>query len=167
MGFKDILGKVQESEEFKSWRSDNPDNVLAHIFIMYDGDKLMDQQVGYYNKSRGTMSSFTISSGSVTLIPEAEVLKRPDGGDIKELDLSQVKVDFEEAEEKSDRLAKDKYSKSGSKKIYILQNIDEGLVWNITLLTNDYNTLNIRIDAASGEILKDEIVNIIDFHNSK
>ncbi|MFP4656967.1 MAG: PepSY domain-containing protein [Candidatus Woesearchaeota archaeon] len=166
MKVKEITQLVEDSEEFKSWRTDNESDYLAHVFIMYDGDTLMDRQVGYYNETKGTMSSFTISDSKVTLIPEAEVLKKPDGSTVKGLGSTDVKIDFEEADEIARRLLKEKYSKNASKKIYILQRLDGKQLWNITFLTGDYNTLNIRVDAENGDVVKDELVNIIDFQKS-
>ncbi len=166
MKITDILTGAEKSVEYSEWRKENSDNYLAHIFIMFDGEKLMDRQVGYYNAGRGTMSSFSINDDNVTLIPEAEVLKKPDGSSVNKLEISDVAIDFEAAEEKARTLLKDKYSKEASKRIYILQDIGDGAIWNITLLTNDYSTINIRIDSREGKILKDEIVNIIDFERS-
>ncbi len=166
MEIKDILEQVKKSHDFQSWRAEHKEEYLAHIFIMFDGDNLMDKQVGYYSQSSNTMTSFTVSDDSVTMIPEAEVFKKPDGNSVGKLDLDSVKIGFDEAVEKADGVLKDKYQTNASKKIYILQNIEEKDMWNVTLLTQDYSTINIRIDASTGELIKDEKVNLIDFEKS-
>lgn len=163
MEARDILEHVKESETFKEWRKDHNDEHLAHIFIMFDGDNLMDKQVGYYNASENTMASFTVGQDGVTLIPGAEVFKKPGSDTVGELDMTSVSIEFDSASEKAEQVLKDKYSLTPTKKIYLLQKIDGTQVWNITYLTNDYSTVNIRIDSSTGDVVKDEKVNIIDF----
>ena len=43
------------------------------------------------------------------------------------------------------------------KEVVILQNLDVGQVWNITYITKSFQTLNIKIDAETGDVLEDKL----------
>lgn len=167
MDITSLLGKVESSSAFTSWRNDHSSLYLAHVFIMYDGDTLVDQQVGYYDAEKNKMTSFTVSGNDLTLIPEADVFKKPGSEKVRELNVDTVSISFDDVAEQTDTLLKEKYHTSASKKIYILQHLTEGQVWNCTFLTAGFSTINVRIDATSGAVLKDEQVNLIDMENSK
>ena len=73
---------------------------------------------------------------------------------IKELDAEKVRLEFDEALEKAKEFQKKEYrNEQILKEIFILQHIERGQVYNITFLLSSFKTLNIKIDAASGEIV--------------
>ena len=81
---------------------------------------------------------------------------------IKSLNIEKVKIDYENALKTASELQKEKYkTEIPFKQITILQNIDEGQVWNFTFITQAFKTLNIKIDAKTGEIVKDELINLM------
>ena len=47
--------------------------------------------------------------------------------------------------------------------ISICQNVEQGQVWNITFLTIALKTLNIKLDAKSGEVIHSDIVSFFEF----
>ncbi|MBW3022928.1 hypothetical protein KY308_02405, partial [Candidatus Woesearchaeota archaeon] len=49
------------------------------------------------------------------------------------------------------------------KRIAILQHLPIGQVWNITYVTQSFNTLNIKINAETKEIVSDKLVSIVQF----
>src|SRR3989344_2458059 len=50
------------------------------------------------------------------------------------------------------------------KTIAILQNIKElGNIWNITYVTEAFNTLNMRIDASTGKVLEHKLSSVFSF----
>jgi hypothetical protein len=167
MNVQSLLEKVESSSVFTAWRNDHSSPYLAHVFIMYDNDTVMDQQVGYFDPDKDKMNSFTITGNDITLIPEADVFKKPNAGEVKPLDTASISVSFDEVKEQCEKLLKEKYHTTASKKIFILQHLPEGQVWNCTFLTSGFATMNVRVDASSGEVLKDEHVNLIDMQNSK
>ena len=48
--------------------------------------------------------------------------------------------------------------------IMLIQNHNKlGNIWNITYVTESFKTLNIKIDAASGKIVRDELIELFQF----
>ena len=61
---------------------------------------------------------------------------------------------------------KEKYSSfSPMKQFFIIQNIDGNDVYNMTFVSTDLQTLNIRIKG-DGEILEHSVHNLVDFDKS-
>ncbi|HLD42296.1 MAG TPA: hypothetical protein VJB06_04615, partial [archaeon] len=54
-------------------------------------------------------------------------------------------------------------SENSIKTIIVLQNLSIGQVWNLTYLTSAFSTLNIKIDASNGKILKHTLVPLFRF----
>ena len=151
---KEILERVESSEEFKVWKK--TDYYLAYMFASSKDD----WQVGYYNKNGDNMTTFQVSE-AVSKLPESEVFKEKKT--VKELDLEKVKVDFEEAVNK----CVEEHSKLHpmgvvSKQIIILQHLKQGQVWNVTFLTTTMNTTNIKLDSSTGKIISKETFSLGD-----
>ncbi|MBI2129930.1 hypothetical protein HYU07_06900 [Candidatus Woesearchaeota archaeon] len=91
------------------------------------------------------------------------MFKEP-GATVKELDLSKVTVWIDKALETANDLQERKYPRETPEKaIIILQNIEEGILWNITYVTRAFNTLNIKVDAITGKIISDKLTNLMQF----
>jgi len=163
MDYKKIIDKLTKNSEFKKWKKDNPDTILAHLFMMNDAPNKDSWQIGYYNVKSNKITTFIIEKDDIKIIPEANIFKK-DNDTIKELKIDKVKVTYEKAEELAQKLQKEKYSKEiPLKTIAILQHLDLGQVWNITFVTRSFNTLNIKIDSESGKVLKDGLVSFMEF----
>ncbi|MEA3514373.1 MAG: hypothetical protein U9R34_02775, partial [Nanoarchaeota archaeon] len=48
-----------------------------------------------------------------------------------------------------------------SRKIFILQNIDIGQIWNVTIVTLTFNTLNLKIDSNTGEVIQHHLTSLM------
>ena len=54
------------------------------------------------------------------------------------------------------------------KTIAILQNLPEfGNIWNLTYVTEAFNTLNIKIDALNGQVLEHNLTSIFSFRQKE
>ncbi len=156
MEFKEALKNLESSDEYKKWRNGDSGSYLSHAFTMADPSLKEEWQLGYYNKDSDAVTTFSVS-GSVLKNPEAEVFK--DEKKILPLDRGKVKLTYKEAIDKAENIQKEKYpAHSSFKKIVILQNLEIGQVWNITYITNTFKTLNMKIDAETGEIKKHELM---------
>ena len=162
MEAKSLIKQVENTKEFLELKEKKQNLFLAHVFAMYDGDKLMDTQVGYYDNDTKKMSSFLISDDKVQLLPETDVFQKP-GSEVKSIAVEKISLEFDQVKQKSEELLSSKYSLTASKKVFILQTVGDDQVWNITFLTNSFSTINIRVDSVTSEILKDEVVNLVDF----
>jgi len=156
MKLDEAYNKVGESQVFKKWHEENNDSYLCHAFVMYDPKVKNEWQLGYYNKESDRIVTFTVSD-KITKNPESEVFKEK--GIVKKLDFEKVKITVEEADKISSDVQKKEYSAHlPVKKIMILQNLDVGQVWNITLVTATFKTINIKVDSFSGKVIKHTLV---------
>jgi len=163
MKVSELLSALDKSAEFKKWREANPKDYLAHVFCMIETEEPSGYDIGFFDPKEQKMCSFTIDEAlsNVMFAGESEVFKRPEDA-VKALDPSKVRIEAEQALETASKVQAEKYPKDKPfKKVVILQNIDEGQVWNITYITQTFKTLNMKIDAASGEVLDDRIVDLV------
>ena len=163
MKIKESINKLETSEKFISWRAEenNKESYLAHIFKMMDEANKESLQIGYYNKERDRISTFVIDTlnNKVTLNPESEVFKEP-GKSINPLNLEKLKINYEDALGIVDETIKKEYPNTiALKKFFILQTLPEsGTVFNTTVLTSSFKTINIRVNAEDNEVLSHKLV---------
>lgn len=163
MQVKDVIEKLCTHPEFKEWEKGNKECYLVHVFKMLDEANENIWQVGYYDKKKDRITSFYIEHDDIKVIPEEEVYKKEKKA-IKRLDMNEVRVNMREALDISNKLLKEEYEEEQSMKtILILQNIDEGLVWNITFVTHSFKTLNVKVDANKKKIIKHELTPLMEF----
>ncbi len=161
MEFKDAFKKLQESNEFKKWKKKNKDFYLAHGFITY-GKGNGEWQIGYYSKKKDVMVSFFIDD-LIKISPETEVFKKEEAH-VRELDVEKIKLDYSAVLEKSSSFQKEKYSNEEPSYIFVIvQNLEIGIVWNVTFVTKNFNALNMKVSAENGEILEHSIAPLMSF----
>jgi uncharacterized membrane protein YkoI len=160
MKIKDIINKVQTSEAFSQW--EKGDSYLVHVFKMYDKENENTWQVGYYNPDSDKVTPIDIEQDEIRVGQECEVFKKEDK--VLELLPDNVKIDIDDAIKKAKDLQAEKYKGSDPLKIIvILQNIQDNIVYNITFVTQNFKTLNIKVDAADGNITSDKLTSIFEF----
>lgn len=152
MEFLEALEKLEDSEDFKHWRKDHKDMYLVHGFTMmanYKEDP-MNWQIGYYDKKEDKITPIEIGAG-INIGSPQEAFKKNES--ILELDAKKVKITARKALDDNEKARLEKYAKENPMKIFVIvQNIEEGQVWNITTATQSMNTINTKIDAETGEI---------------
>jgi hypothetical protein len=160
MEFKEALKRTEASEAYKAWTAKAANPSLVYGFIMTDGDIAEVWQLGYLNSGSNTLTAFS-ASDKVTMNPDSDEVFSEDNNVIP-LDPAKVKITLAEAASTAESIQKEKYkSHVPMKKIFIIQVLEGmGSVWNITYVTRTFNTLNMKIDAENGKVLKDEIISI-------
>ena len=164
MRFKEIISKVQSSKEFKKWYAEHDSAFLAHLFFTDDGTGQITYDVGYYLPLTEKMASFEVEPDKEASLKDiSDVFKKP-GAEIKPIDIENIKISSKDALDKAQELQQKKYPNSKPfKRIVILQNLDVGQVWNITYVTQTFETLNIKINAHTGKVTEDKIHKIFEF----
>ncbi len=158
MEFPEVLQRLLESDEFKTWHAKNRHAYLAHGFIMQDPLVKEEWQIGYFDEKQDKVITF-IMGDKISINNAAEILK----DDTKLLELSPEKIKTRHADimSKCDKLQKEKYpGHTPLKKIILLQNLALGQVWNVTFVTNTFKILNIKLSTETGDVLKDELVEL-------
>ena len=160
---KEAMVQLQSDPLFKEWKQSNPESYLCHCLrLMTEEDQW---HFGYYNK--GNMTTFAVSPMAITQENAEEVFKKPDA-EILSLDMGAVSLSELQAFEIADEFVKKEYPRDlPSKNIIILQNLDLGQVYNITFITMAMSTLNIKVDAKTGEILSHKKTSLMDFNTEK
>jgi len=162
VNFKEAYSKLFASKEFKDWKEKNPKPFLAHFFNQLDENyKQGNWEVGFYDSERDKIITFVV--GSVILVkPEDEVFKKEEH-QVLELDIDKVKINLEEAIKIFKQCQEQKYPGQWPMKVFvILQELEEGIVWNLTSATKTFSALNIRINAVDGKIISDKCESFFD-----
>ena len=163
MDINHIMKRLESSKEYADWRKESPDSTLAHIFYMDDEENKLNVQIGFFNKDKDNITSFLVEPKKIVKMVDSEALKEK-GHHIKSIDISKAKLGFEEIMGKAKEFMQKEYPKEKIyKTICVLQNIDEGQVWNLTFITETFKTLNIKVDSASGNIAGHKLFSIRDF----
>jgi hypothetical protein len=154
LNISDAYSKIIESEEYKIWKEDNPDSFLSSAFL---DEKEWQFNFFYDNK----LITFTFDEKIKS--EESDVYDKQ--GEMKELNLDEIKVNLEEAEEIVNKIMEEKKERI-TKKIIVLQQ-KEKPCWNITYITSALNVLNIKINAITKEIIEQKFENIMNFKGSQ
>lgn len=165
MNVKETIAKLREHKDFKDWHDKNKGAKFVHTFMMLESGKETGCDIGFYDFDKELMTSFLLDddSNSVKITESKEVFAQ-DNQKIKPLEEELLKVNFDDAFETASELQKEKYKQHvPMKEVVVLQNLDIGQVWNITFITKQFQTLNIKIDAETGKVLEDKLHAIFSF----
>jgi hypothetical protein len=155
---KEKYNTLIKTEMYKEFIENNPDYNLSNAFIVFEQDNCVDVQIGFYSEKADKVVSFDLikHKGSE---PE-DAMKR--SGTIPCFEINDFKIEISEALKICDDLVKEKYSQhTPTKKICILQIIEEILLWNITYVTDTLYMINMRVNANTGKIIKDSANSIM------
>ncbi|MFH1641803.1 MAG: hypothetical protein ABIC04_02795 [Nanoarchaeota archaeon] len=161
MQAKEIINRIENDEKFKEWKKENYASSLVHIFKMFDEANKDEWQVGFYNPD-DTITTFVLLPEGIKIIPPVEIFKKPDAKVLK-LTIEDVKIEMDNALLTAKKFQEKEYPREiATKEMVILQKLELGQVYNVTFVTHAFNTLNIKIDSRSGEVLKHELISLTD-----
>lgn len=152
----EYIQEVEESEAFETFSRESPEAYLVHVFsnVKQGQDGV---EVGYYLPGKDAITVFT--RAPVKARPPEDVFK--EHGTVPRLEIGKVEVGFARARALADEYRKEHYpTHPVMQEICILQQMDVP-VWNMTLVTQTLNMLNLRIDAASGAVIRTDMQNIL------
>lgn len=164
MDMKPALKKLEEDSDFKKWKKSNKNTYFSYAFKIPQEMGLNDWQIGFYDKKKDKITTFVIAGDNIKIRPEEEVFKKEEMK-VNAIELDKVKLTLDNAIEKADEFQQKNFPKDKSMKtIAILQNIQElGNIWNITYITEAFNTLNMKINASSGKVIEHNISSVFSF----
>lgn len=153
MNFKEMIEKVESSNEFKEWKTTHEDYYLAHFFMM--AEEGTGWQLGYSNGDK--VATFHVDP--IQLVPEQEVYKKPESK-INALNLDNLTIEYEEAKKIFDETIQKEYPQEQLfKTIVLVQNTEEDM-YNITGLTRTFKTLNVKINM-KGEVISHKLSELV------
>lgn len=160
----DAIAKIEDSKEYSKWSKENRSAFLAHAFTMKEEAGFESWQVGYFNPEHDKVTVFELDE-KIQMMPESEVFKKEETL-VKALDREKIKLDVEEALSAALSFGHEKYPQIRSgKQIIVLQNIEEGQVWNITFISPSMDVLNIKVSSDEGTIVSHNLTRIFEFKN--
>jgi len=175
MLMQDLFHSLESKEEYRKWHKSHAKSYLAHILVVLDGgdpdlsgiEKITNWQIGFYNPN-DTLACFDMKDSQFNVEEEAKIFKKP-GDKVQKLDLKKVKIDLSKALEEMKSLQTKKYPQSMPvRKFIVLQNSNEfGLVYNTTYITRTMETLNIKINAETGETSEECLHKLFDMDAGK
>lgn len=152
--FKEALKILEKSEEFKKWREENPKDYLSYGMYVVESEE-RDWKIGYCNPEN-KLTSFNVGN-KITIEPDEEALQK-EKKKIKGIDTENIKLDLAEAISIANDVQKNDFeSEMPTKIVAVIQSLDAGQIWNITFLTQSFNTLNIKIDSETGDVVEKKL----------
>src|SRR3989344_5428344 len=143
MKFLEALEKLENDHAFKEWRKEHPKDILAHGFMMLEQTNLDFWHIGYYDETADKITSFEVTDKKVVANELADAL------------------------DTSDQFQKKEYPNNDPQKvIVILQHIDDVQVYNITYISAALNTLTMRVDARTGELVFHKLMPLMEYKQS-
>jgi hypothetical protein len=167
MNVKEVIKSLKKSKDFIQWKSKNKKSYLSHLFMLIEKSKPSVWEIGFFNPENNSITVFEIHSEKITARDPEEAFKQ-EHTKILEVDETKIKSSLEEILETCEELRTNKYKLLPSLKvIVVLQKLDIGQVWNITLLTQSFKILNVKIDTETKKIIDDKTVSIIEHVDNK
>ncbi|MCX6742523.1 MAG: hypothetical protein NTX24_05140 [Candidatus Pacearchaeota archaeon] len=164
MTFKELIKKVESSEQFKEFKKKNPKAILySAFFLMRDaaGNLVIETQQADYWLGTSDVATFIVDECDKI----HHKLDRLESADKRFTALNKtIKVDLDDLK----KIIKKEVEKflgdeALSKAIIVLQKIEGKQVWNITCIMG-FRMLRMHIDM-DGKVLKAETGSLMDFLN--
>lgn len=146
-----VMADLESRKGFNDWEEAHPEHRLAFLFTDHEQGSAPFWQVGLFKDER--MTTFTLGE-QLSVAEDQEVYQT--GSHLAELDLSGVKVGFGQAMSLAEERASRHQPFVTGQILAILQDFEGRVVWNITLVSGQYTFLNVKFDASSGDVVKEE-----------
>ncbi len=166
MDVKTALEIVGKDKEFDSWKKKHKDFYFANAFVMLQGTESIDSvQLGYCNKKGDKITSFIVSESEVKMFTD-EMFKRPETK-VGAVNVDEIGIDIGQVLKKANGFREKMYpTDTANKKVFILQNSDKGMIWNVTFITDSLNVLNFKIACKDGKLLKHNKTSLLQFRSN-
>lgn len=162
MDLHETLARLTRNSIFKDWHVKNKDYFLAHAFVMLDQPNKGIWQIGFYNAEKERMVTFVVSETDIQHTEDQEVLKETTG--IQPLKPEDVTLTVEDALKTAKICMQENYrAEIPLKEFFIIQNAEEHTMFNITYFTQSLKTINIKIDAKTGKMIKHSMQSLAEF----
>jgi len=159
--FRQALKILENSEEFREWKKKNPETYLSYGFFVVE-EKDSRWKIGYYHKKKNKITSFVVGN-KIKIEPEEDVLQK-EKKTVKKVDITKLKHDLADAVTIAYNLQQEEYAAESPKKIIaVLQTLNNKQVWNITFLTQSYNTLNFKIRSDNLKVIEKKLSPLFQF----
>jgi hypothetical protein len=151
-----FIEAVEGAEAFKEWKKTHSESYLVHLFFQEE-----NREIGFYNVD-DTITAMHFEKDTLIVGDEDKIFKK-DENKILPLNKQEIKIEYEAALESATELQKKTYSAHDPiKTMCVLQHLEQGQVYNFTMITQSFQTLNVKVDAQSGEVLEHKLYSLMD-----
>ena len=152
--------ELLRSNEFKSWINKHKDSYLSSCVSIYNPGEKEIWNFDFYMPKVNKITTFTVDE-EISLNEEQKIFEQSHKK-LKQVDLNKIKFDLDGV----NKIVNKKFIKiKVLKKIIILQFLKE-LIWNVSLLSNDFKLNNIKVNAINGKVLEESSTSMLQFKAS-
>ncbi|RLE41209.1 hypothetical protein DRJ16_06645 [Candidatus Woesearchaeota archaeon] len=159
--FKQAVQKVKESTEFQQWKNRRKNTFLCFGMIIPEKEDYWS--IGFYDPEKDEITNFI--AGKTVIKEKPDKVFKTKSMQVLPIQLDELKIKSTDALEKARSIEKEKYSsETPIETILIIQNLKPfGLIWNITIVTMSLTSINIKINATTGELLQEKKISLFSF----
>jgi hypothetical protein len=169
MKLQTLFGKLQKSEEFLDFKEKNPNAFFcAGFFILNFKQNLFEYFLDYRDDKK--LFAFKIPEFNEKIIFTAEdLIENPKPMEkLEEKEIKNIKTDLDDLKEILEQALWDNNIKNSLEEfIAVLQCLNGKILWNITCICSNLAIVNANIEPFTGNILKFEKKNLLDFASIK
>ncbi len=128
---------------------------LCSVFVMANPKEIFNQswQFDFYQKEKDCITSYKMDA-AIGIVNEGMEVFREEKIAIEELRLDEIKIPFETVV-KELQAKVEKSHQSATKIIVILQKASVP-IWNISILTDAFNLINVKMNAVTKEVIDEK-----------
>jgi hypothetical protein len=165
MEINDVLKDLHASKEFKDWKKGHAKSYLTHGFMLLDDANKDTWQLGYYNPEN-TITTFVVSPKIIEVIPDQEILRSDH--EILELQPKDVTLEYEKALKLATEFRVLQHPREVPlKTFFIIQQLPQGAVFNITFFFQSMKTLNVKLAGSDGKVVSNSFQTLMEFDKRK
>lgn len=161
------LEKSKTFKEFKKTKEGKNAFLCAAFIILNIKQNSFENSLDFRDEKN--IFTFKLASDSEVIMQKEEILpSRKQLEEIKESVIKKIKIEPEDLREiVENQIEEKKIIGNLEEVIAVLQSQEDKLVWNLTCIVSGFVILSVQIDALSGELLKFEKKNLLDFVSIK
>lgn len=161
---QELLSTLEKTDSFQQWSKIHPSGYLSHFFCQINAQfmPLSKWEVGFYEPSAGKITVFIVlENGDAEIKPADDVFQKEKAA-IEKLEIEKAGITLEQATQ----IWKGHFQEFFPREtigdgFVILQALEKKSLWNFTFITKTIKFVNMKIDAASGEIVSQEEINLV------
>ena len=152
--------KLINSREYKNWESKNKNAYLSSCVLINEPGTKELWHFDFYLPKANKITTFIV--GENITVEEDQKIFEQSHKKLKKINLDEVKFSLSDIYKFIDKNFSDK---KFLKIIIILQNL-KTLLWNLSLLGNDFNLINVKVDAKTGKVVEQSTTSMLQFKAS-
>lgn len=161
MDIKEKQDSLEKASIFKDWKTSHTDVYLVH-FLWFGTEGVREEvSIGYYDQKADAITTFQCGK-EITKTVDTEIFKEQKT--IPQLAIEKIKISCDRARELVENRRKQNYPHDApTKEIIILQTINSKPIYNISIVTNTFKLITIRINAETGDVEEERMRPLMDF----